>query len=100
MSEDEATKKNGGDLGFFAADRVPEEFFDAAAELQPNGPRRFLHSHPGFHALQLTEVHFARRLALTEATAEIRALLTAEKRRSAVAALKSELARSIHFVVQ
>jgi parvulin-like peptidyl-prolyl isomerase len=41
MSEDEASKKNGGDLGFFAADRVPEEFFDAAAELQPNGPRVF-----------------------------------------------------------
>jgi peptidyl-prolyl cis-trans isomerase D len=100
MSEDEASKKNGGDLGFFAADRVPEEFFDAAAELQPNGPPRFLHSHLGFHALQLIEVHSARRLALTEATAEIRTLLNAEKRHSAVAALKSELARSIHFVVQ
>jgi parvulin-like peptidyl-prolyl isomerase len=100
VSEDEASKKNGGDLGFFAADRVPAEFFDAAAELQPNSPPRFLHSHLGFHALQSTEVHSASRLVLTEATAEIRVLLNAEKRRSAVAALKSELARSIHFVVQ
>jgi parvulin-like peptidyl-prolyl isomerase len=100
VSEDEASKKKGGDLGFFAADRVPAEFFDAAAELQPNGPPRFLHSHLGFHALQSIEVHSARRLALAEATAEIRARLNAEKRRSAVAALKSELARSIHFVMQ
>jgi PPIC-type PPIASE domain len=100
MSEDEASKKNGGDLGFFAADRVPLEFFDAAAELQPNGPPRFLHSHLGFHALQSTDIHPARLLTLTEATPEIRARLSAEKRRSGVAALKSELARSTHFVVQ
>jgi parvulin-like peptidyl-prolyl isomerase len=100
VSEDEASKKNGGDLGFFAADRVPVEFFDAAAELQPNGPPRFLRSPLGFHALQSTDAHPARLLALTEATPEIRALLTAEKRRNAVAALKSELARSTYFVVQ
>jgi len=57
-------------------------------------------SHLGFHALQSTDAHPARLLALTEATPEIRALLTAEKRRNAVAALKSELARSTYFVVQ
>jgi parvulin-like peptidyl-prolyl isomerase len=100
VSEDEASKKNGGDLGFFAADRVPAEFFDAAAELQPNGPPRFLRSRLGFHALQSTDVHPARLLALTEATPEIRALLTAERRRSAVVAVKSGLARATHFVVQ
>ena len=100
LSEDEASKKNGGDVGFFAADRVPAEFFDAAAELQSNGAQRFLRSHLGFHALQVTDVHPARLLALTEAALEIRTLLTAEKRRSAVAALKSELARSGHFVAQ
>jgi len=100
VSEDEASKKNGGDLGFFAADRVPVEFFEAAAELQPDGPPRFLRSHLGFHALQVTDVHPARLLALTESTSEIRALLMAEKRRAAVAAVKSELAHSTHFVVQ
>ena len=67
VSEDEASKKNGGDLGFFAADRVPVEFFDAAAELQPTGPPRFLRSHLGFHALQSTDAHPARLLALAEA---------------------------------
>jgi parvulin-like peptidyl-prolyl isomerase len=100
VSEDESSKTNGGDLGFFAADRIPVEFFDAAAELQPNSPPRFLRSHLGFHAIQVTDVHPARLLALTEATPEINALLTAEKRSSAVAELKSELAHSAYFVVQ
>lgn len=100
VSEDEASKENGGDLGFFAANRVPVEFFDAAAELQPNGPPRFLRSHLGFHALQSIDVHPARLLSLTEAAPEITALLTAERRHGAVAALKSELARSAQFVVQ
>jgi parvulin-like peptidyl-prolyl isomerase len=100
LSEDEASKNNGGDLGFFASDRVPPEFFNAAAELQPNGPPRFLHSHLGFHALQVLDIHPARPLTLTEAGPEIRAQLSEEKRHGAVAALKSELAHSIHFVVQ
>jgi hypothetical protein len=100
VSEDEASKKSGGDLGFFAADRVPVEFFEAAAELQPDGPPRFLRSHLGFHALQVTDVHPARLMTLTEAAPEIKALLAAEKRRSSVAALKSELVHSTHFVLQ
>jgi hypothetical protein len=100
VSEDEASKKNGGDLGFFAADRVPVEFFEAAAELQPNGPPRFMRSHLGFHALEVTDIHPARRLTFTEAAPEIGTLLTAEKRSSAVAALKSDLARSTYFVMQ
>lgn len=100
VSEDEASKKNGGDLGFFAADRVPVDFFEAATQLQPSSPPRFLRSRLGFHALQVTDVHPARLLTLTEATPEIIALLAAQKRPIAVAALKSELARSAHFVVQ
>jgi AraC-like DNA-binding protein len=100
VSEDEASKNNGGDLGFFAADRVPIEFFNAAAELQPNGSPRFLHSHLGFHALEVTDVHSARLLTLTEAIPEIKTVLRAEKRRYSVAALQSELAHSSHFVVQ
>ena len=100
LSEDEASKSRGGDLNFFAADRVSVEFFEAAAELPANGPPRFLRSHLGFHALQVTDVHPTRVLELTEATLGIKALLEAEKRRNAVVALKSELAHSASFVVQ
>ena len=100
FSEDEASKMDGGDLGFFAANRIPAEFFEAAEQLLPNAPPRFLQSHLGFHALQVTDVHPARPLTLAEATAEITALITAEKRRSVVAALESELVQRARFVVK
>jgi parvulin-like peptidyl-prolyl isomerase len=100
VSEDEASKTHGGDLGFFAANRMPAEFFEAAEQLPPNASPRFLQSHLGFHALQVTDVHPARPLTLAEATPEITALIMAEKRRSVVAALESELAQRTRFVVQ
>jgi hypothetical protein len=100
VSEDEASKTRGGDLGFFAADRVPAEFFAAAESLAINAPPRFLQSHLGFHALQVTDVHPARPLILAEATPEITALIAAEKRHGAVAALESELAQRARFVVE
>jgi parvulin-like peptidyl-prolyl isomerase len=100
VSEDEASKTHGGDLGFFAADRVPAEFFAAAESLAINAPPRFLQSHLGFHALQVTDVHPARPLTLAEATSEITALIAAEKRHGAIAALESELAQRARFVVE
>jgi hypothetical protein len=100
VSEDEASKTHGGDLGFFAANRMPAEFFEAAEQLAPNAPPRFLQSHLGFHALQVTDVHPARPLTLAEATPEVTALIAAEKRRRAVAALESELAQRTRLVVK
>jgi parvulin-like peptidyl-prolyl isomerase len=100
VSEDEASKTHGGDLGFFAANRMPAEFFEAAEQLLPNAPPRFLQSHLGFHALQVTDVHPARPLTLAEATPEISALIAARRRRSAVTALESELAQRTRFVVK
>jgi len=100
VSEDEASKTHGGDLGFFAANRMPAEFFEAAEQLPPNAPPRFLQSHLGFHALQVTDMYPARPLTLAEATPEITALIAAEKRHSAIAALQSELAQRTRFVVK
>ena len=100
VSEDEASKTQGGDLGFFAASRMPAEFFEAAEQLLPNTPPRFLQSHLGFHALQVTDVHPARPLTLAEATPEVTALIMAEKRRSVVAVLESELAQRIRSVMK
>src|SRR5437899_10937676 len=100
VSGDEASKTRGGDLGFCAASRIPAEFFEAAEQLLSNAPPRFLQSHLGFHALQVTDVHPARPLTLAEATPEISALIAAEKRRRVVAALESELAQRTRFVVK
>src|SRR6266550_1954000 len=100
VSEDEASKTRGGDLGFFAANRMPAEFFEAAEQLSPNATPRFLQSHLGFHALQVTDLHSARPLTLAEARPEITSLIGPEKRRNAIATLESELARRARFVVE
>src|SRR6266550_3726642 len=100
VSEDEASKTRGGDLGFFAANRMPAEFFEAGEQLTPDAPPRFLQSHLGFHALQVTDLHSARPLTLAEALPEITSLIGAEKRRNAIATLESELARRARFVVE
>src|SRR5881275_1403861 len=100
VSEDEASKTRGGDLGFFAANRMPAEFFEASEQLSPNAPPRFLQSHLGFHALQVTDLHPARPLTLAEALSEITALIVAEKRRSAIATIESELAQRARFMVE
>lgn len=92
VSEDEATKNNGGDLGFFAANRVPPEFFSAVEKLRLNGEVSLVRSHLGFHAVQVTEIQPARAMAFVEVRGEIRDRLAATKRSAAVTALAQQLA--------
>ena len=55
FSEDEATKKRGGDLGFFAAERMLPEIFEAAQRLHPGETSASVQSRLGFHLIRLTE---------------------------------------------
>lgn len=100
VSEDEATKGRGGDLGFFAADRVPPEFFAGVQGLMVNAPAQLLQTHLGFHAIQVTDIRPARPMRFAEAVPEIASLLEAEKRRRAVDLTESELARRAGFVAE
>lgn len=100
ISEDEATKAGGGDLGFFAADRVPAEFFAGVQRLMVNAPPQLLQTHLGFHAIQVTDIRLARPLSFAEALPEIASLLEAEKRRKAVDLTESELAQRARFLAE
>jgi hypothetical protein len=91
FSEDEATKKRGGDLGYFAAERMLPEVFEAAQRLHPGETSAPIRSRLGFHLIRLTTVLPARKLALTEAAPEIRAKIENERRRRAVSALVAAL---------
>ena len=87
FSEDEATKKRDGDLGYFAETRMLPAVFAATEQLQPgqiSGPVR---SRLGFHIIRLTEARPARQLSLEDARPGILALLENQKRVAAVAAL-------------
>jgi parvulin-like peptidyl-prolyl isomerase len=91
FSEDEASKRRGGDLGYFAAERMLPEVFAAAQRLQPGATSPPIRSRLGFHLLRLTTVRPARELTLTEATPEIRTTIENERRRQAVGALVAAL---------
>lgn len=100
VSEDEATRFNGGDLGFLGRDRVPLEFWSAIENLPVNGPVARVQSHLGFHAGQILEVRPARTMTFEEARPEIRQILAGEKRRAAVAQLHDQLAQQAVLVSQ
>jgi peptidyl-prolyl cis-trans isomerase C len=91
FSEDNATKKRDGDLGYFAEKRMLPEVFAAAQELEPGAMSAPIRSRLGFHILRLTESLPARALSFKEAGPEIDALLANQKRSKAVAALVAGL---------
>jgi parvulin-like peptidyl-prolyl isomerase len=93
VSEDEATKSRGGDLGFLAGDRVPEEFWGAIENLPVNAPPTLVQSHLGFHAVQVLDGRAPRAISFEEARPEIENHLAACKRLRAVEKLREQLAR-------
>jgi peptidyl-prolyl cis-trans isomerase C len=91
FSEDEATKKRGGDLGYFAETRMLQTVFAAAQQLRPGETSAPVRSQLGFHLVRLTESRPPRALTFEEARPEISALLGNKKRTSAVTALVAAL---------
>jgi hypothetical protein len=80
VSEDEATKSRGGDLGFFSAARMPSEFVEEVEKLavsRRSGPFR---SHLGFHIVEVTEIKPAHVRSFDEARPEISLALANERR--------------------
>jgi parvulin-like peptidyl-prolyl isomerase len=85
FSEDEASKKHGGDLHYFSRERMLPEISAAAEKLRMGEISDPVSSRLGFHLLQLTSFVPARQMSFDEARSEIMAHLANEKRRSAVA---------------
>ena len=91
FSEDEATKPNGGDLGFFSASRVPSDFFSEVAKLRVGETSKPFRSHLGFHIVQLTDMRPSCKMSFDEVRTEIAATLEAVKRRAALELLVAGL---------
>ncbi len=98
VSQDEATKSRGGDLGFLAANRVPAEFWSAIEMLRVNAPAALVQSHLGFHAVQVLEVRPPHPMTFEEAQPEIEQVLARNDRREAVQVIREELARQAVLV--
>ncbi|MEP6938047.1 MAG: peptidylprolyl isomerase [Chthoniobacterales bacterium] len=90
VSEDETSKKRGGDLGFICAERIPPEFFSVVAKLRPGQISPPFRSHLGFHIAQVTDVRPPREMSFDEVKHEI---ATEVENRTRNAALSGVVAR-------
>lgn len=91
LSEDEATKRRGGDLGYFSEARMPAEFMAEIKKLRVREISKPFRSHLGFHIVQLTEIKPARVLNFEEARPEIRSTIANERRATSVARTAHEI---------
>lgn len=74
-SEDERTRRRGGDLGWFTIRRMPSEFMAAVLRLRPGQVSAPVESSLGWHIIKLVEAKPERVPELDEVKAEIAAML-------------------------
>ncbi len=92
LSEDYASKENGGDLGWMSKARLPIDFGEAAFAMGNDKPA-LVRTKLGWHILQITDRKPAEPRSLEETKAEITAALTTAKRHQAVNDFRSALRR-------
>jgi parvulin-like peptidyl-prolyl isomerase len=84
VSEDEASKPRGGDLGYFSETRMPPEFIAAIKKLRVGEISKPFRSHLGFHIAQLTETKATHLLTFDEARPEVSLALGNDRRANRV----------------
>jgi peptidyl-prolyl cis-trans isomerase D len=92
ISDDPASKGNGGDLGYFGRNKMVKEFEDAAFGAQPGKLVGPVKSSFGYHLLEVTDKRPGGTRSLEEVKEQIRARLTAEKAQQLAESRAKELA--------
>ncbi len=90
-SEDDHTKMQGGDLGWFSRERMPKDFMAAVTALQLGRMSQPVHTWLGWHVIKLIEKKPARAPMFEEVEEEVLARLRNERREAAVEALLLKL---------
>ena len=93
LSEDERSKRSGGDLGWFGRERVPEDFGKQVFAQEAGAVGQPFATELGWHLVEVTEKAPARVATLDEMREEIRATIETEKRAVAVDALVAHVKR-------
>lgn len=91
LSEDQASKSRGGDLGYFSEARVPAEFMAEIRKLRVGETSKPFRSGLGFHIAQLTEIKPPHLLSFDQARPEILSTLANERRARNVARIGREI---------
>lgn len=85
VSEDEASREQGGDLGFVPLDELSATLREAAAPLEPGQLSGVVRDAAGFHLVRLEERRPAGRRSLDEVRGELARELLSERRAADVA---------------
>jgi len=91
FSEDPRTKDRGGDLGWFARDRVPEDFAEKVFALEPGELSEPFRTDIGWHVVEVTDHQPRRPLTFEEAAPEIRNHLENQRTEQTVKRLLKKL---------
>lgn len=94
QSEDERSKKAGGDLGFFSRSRMPPEFTEPVFKLQPGQTSEPFKTKIGWHIVEVTDRNPERPMTWDEARPEILTFLENEWRAFAVDKFVSDSLRT------
>lgn len=92
VSDDTASKDNGGDLGYFGRNKMVKEFDDAAFGAQPGQLVGPVKSSFGYHLLEVTEKRPGSTRPFAEMKEQIRSRVAAEKAQQLAESKAKELA--------
>jgi peptidyl-prolyl cis-trans isomerase D len=95
VSDDPASKGNGGDLGYFGRNKMVKEFEDAAFGAQPGKLVGPVKSSFGYHLLEVTDKRPGGTRSFEEVQEQIRARLAAETAQQLAEAKAKELANRL-----
>lgn len=90
LSEDERSKKVGGNLGWMTRSRLPKDFADATFSLPLKTPT-LITTKVGYHIIEVTEKAPAQRRSFEEMKPEIVAALEASRRKEAIKTYRNNL---------
>ena len=97
-SEDDRSKKLGGDLGWFTHERMPADFIAAVRGLRVGQVSAPVHTRLGWHIILLKEQRAPHQPAFEAVQGEIAAMLTSQRRESAVKELLAALRKRAQVV--
>ncbi|MBB5031917.1 peptidylprolyl isomerase [Prosthecobacter vanneervenii] len=97
-SEDERSKRLGGDLGWFTHERMPADFIAAVRSLRVGQVSAPVRTRVGWHLILLKEQRASCLPAFEEVREEITAMLTSQRRESAVKQLLAALSKRVQVV--
>lgn len=99
ISEDERSKKQGGDLGWMRRDRLPDDFAAAVFAMSLDKPS-LVRTKLGWHIIEVTGVKAPEVATFNLAKAEIAAALSDSRRKEAVAQYRHQLKLLNHEKVE